>query len=102
MTLAGLILEAVLWVFIGLLWIRFIVDWVQVFARSWEPFYQPSNRPSEYREQAWAATETAFQAFKMFLDERRVRRVAGSHLVAVAPIGRSGQGARYLPHARLG
>ncbi len=37
MTLAGLIIEAVLWVFIGLLWIRFIVDWVQVFARSWEP-----------------------------------------------------------------
>jgi YggT family protein len=37
LTLAGLIIEAVLWVFIGLLWIRFIVDWVQVFARSWEP-----------------------------------------------------------------
>ncbi len=37
MTLAGLIIEAVLWVFIGLLWVRFVVDWVQVFARSWEP-----------------------------------------------------------------
>ncbi|RHW25171.1 YggT family protein [Nocardioides immobilis] len=37
MTLVGLIIEVVLWVFIGLLWIRFIVDWVQVFARSWEP-----------------------------------------------------------------
>ena len=35
--LAGQIIEAVLWTFIGLLWIRFIVDWVQVFARSWEP-----------------------------------------------------------------
>jgi YggT family protein len=33
----GLILVAVLWVFIGLLWIRFITDWVQVFARRWEP-----------------------------------------------------------------
>ena len=27
----------VLWLFIGLLFIRFIVDWVQVFARSWTP-----------------------------------------------------------------
>lgn len=23
--------------FIGLLWVRFVVDWVQVFARSWQP-----------------------------------------------------------------
>ncbi len=37
MSLAGQIIEGVLWTFIGLLWIRFIVDWVQVFARSWEP-----------------------------------------------------------------
>ena len=37
MSLAGQIIEGVLWTFIGLLWIRFIVDWVQIFARSWEP-----------------------------------------------------------------
>ena len=37
MQTVGLIIEVVLWTFIGLLWIRFIVDWVQVFARSWEP-----------------------------------------------------------------
>ena len=37
MTIVGWTIEAVLWVFIGLLWIRFIVDWVQVFARAWEP-----------------------------------------------------------------
>jgi YggT family protein len=33
----GQTLYLVLLVFIGLLWIRFIVDWVQVFARQWEP-----------------------------------------------------------------
>ena len=33
----GLVLWYVLFIFIGLLWIRFIVDWVQVFARQWEP-----------------------------------------------------------------
>jgi YggT family protein len=37
LSLAGQIIEGVLWTFIGLLWIRFIVDWVQIFARSWEP-----------------------------------------------------------------
>ena len=37
MEIAGRIIDVVLWVFIGMLWIRFIVDWVQVFARSWSP-----------------------------------------------------------------
>jgi YggT family protein len=33
----GMIFYVLLWVFLGLMWVRFIVDWVQVFARSWEP-----------------------------------------------------------------
>ncbi|MCL2544113.1 MAG: YggT family protein [Nocardioidaceae bacterium] len=33
----GQVIEGILYVFIGLLWIRFITDWVLVFARSWEP-----------------------------------------------------------------
>ena len=33
----GVVLWYVLFVFIALLWVRFIVDWVQVFARQWEP-----------------------------------------------------------------
>ncbi len=37
MSVVGQILHGLLWVFIALLWIRFIVDWVQVFARSWAP-----------------------------------------------------------------
>ena len=31
------VLLIILYVFFGMLWIRFIVDWVQVFARSWSP-----------------------------------------------------------------
>lgn len=31
------ILYLVLWLFLALLFVRFIVDWVQVFARSWSP-----------------------------------------------------------------
>jgi len=37
MLIVGQVIEGILWVFIALLWIRFIVDWVQVFARAWEP-----------------------------------------------------------------
>ncbi len=37
MQIIGTTLVLILYVFIGFLWIRFIVDWVQVFARQWEP-----------------------------------------------------------------
>ena len=33
----GLVIHVILWVFIALLWVRFVVDWVQVFARAWVP-----------------------------------------------------------------
>jgi len=33
----GQVIEGLLWFFIVLLWIRFVVDWVQVFARAWSP-----------------------------------------------------------------
>ena len=37
MEIAGRIIEFVLWLFILLLIVRLIVEWVQVFARSWQP-----------------------------------------------------------------
>ena len=37
MQVVGQILYVAVWIFIALLWIRFVVDWVQVFARSWAP-----------------------------------------------------------------
>ena len=37
MHVVGTVFEYVLYAFIVLLWIRFIVDWIQIFARSWEP-----------------------------------------------------------------
>ena len=37
MSVAGGLIEGLLWFFIALLWIRFVVDWVQIFARSWTP-----------------------------------------------------------------
>lgn len=37
MHVVGQVIEGLLWFFIVLLWIRFVVDWVQVFARAWSP-----------------------------------------------------------------
>ena len=37
MYITGQVVQIVLWSFIALLWVRFVVDWVQVFARSWSP-----------------------------------------------------------------
>ena len=37
MEIVGSIIHVLLFTFIALLWVRFIVDWVQVFARSWTP-----------------------------------------------------------------
>jgi YggT family protein len=36
-TVVGQVVEGLLWFFIVLLWVRFVADWVQVFARSWTP-----------------------------------------------------------------
>jgi YggT family protein len=33
----GQVIELVIWTFIFLMLVRFVVDWIQVFARSWVP-----------------------------------------------------------------
>ena len=37
MTVVGLVIDTVLFLFLILLFIRFVFDWVQVFARDWRP-----------------------------------------------------------------
>ena len=37
MTLVGSVLDLILFIFLVLLFIRLVVDWVQIFARSWTP-----------------------------------------------------------------
>ena len=37
MSPVGLVVELVLYLFLVLLMIRFVVDWIQVFARTWTP-----------------------------------------------------------------
>lgn len=36
-TLLGSVIYVALWIFLLTLFVRLVVDWVQVFARSWEP-----------------------------------------------------------------
>ena len=37
MRVAGEVIEGLLWFFIAFMWVRFVTEWVQVFARSWSP-----------------------------------------------------------------
>ena len=37
MSVVGQVIEGLLWFFIVLLWVRFVADWVQMFARAWTP-----------------------------------------------------------------
>ena len=37
MHVAGQVIEGLLWFFIAFMWVRFVTEWVQVFARSWSP-----------------------------------------------------------------
>ncbi len=37
MQVAGEVIEGLLWFFIAFMWVRFVTEWVQVFARSWSP-----------------------------------------------------------------
>ena len=37
MLILGIIIELVLWFYIVLILVRIVVDWVQMFARAWQP-----------------------------------------------------------------
>ncbi|MBC2933542.1 YggT family protein [Nocardioides sp. zg-1228] len=68
----GSILVAILYVFIGLLWIRFIVDWVQVFARRWEP-----HGPLLVAlEGVYSATDPPIMALRRVIPPLRIGQVA--------------------------
>ncbi|HEX5919457.1 MAG TPA: YggT family protein [Nocardioides sp.] len=68
----GSILVAILYVFIGLLWIRFIVDWVQVFARRWEP----RGPMLVALEGVYSATDPPIVALRRVVPPLRIGQVA--------------------------
>jgi YggT family protein len=61
-----------LWAFFGLLWARFIVDWVMVFARSW----RPSGAAAAVLEVTYSATDPPLRALRRFLPPLRLGSMA--------------------------
>nr|WP_272917714.1 YggT family protein [Nocardioides flavescens] len=61
-----------MWVFIALMWIRFLVDWVQVFARSWAP----SGFLLVVLEFVYSVTDPPIKALRRFIPPLRIGQVA--------------------------
>jgi YggT family protein len=68
----GVILYAVLLVFLGLLFIRLIVDWVQVFARSWSP----TGPVLFVLEMVYSATDPPILLVRRYVPPLRIGSVA--------------------------
>ncbi|MDT0185467.1 YggT family protein [Microbacterium sp. ARD31] len=72
MQIIGQTLYIILFVFIGLLWVRFIVDWVQVFARQWEP----RGPLLVALEGVYSATDPPIMALRRVIPPLRIGSVA--------------------------
>ena len=72
MSVVGQILHGLLWAFIGLLWIRFVVDWVQVFARSWSP----SGPLLVLLEVVYSVTDPPIKALRRVIPPLRIGSIA--------------------------
>lgn len=72
MEVVGTVLLTVLWVFLGMLWIRFIVDWVQVFARSW----RPSGPVLVVLEVVYSTTDPPIKALRRVIPPLRIGNFA--------------------------
>jgi YggT family protein len=66
------VLHGALWVFIALMWIRFVVDWVQVFARSWTP----TGFLLVVLEIVYSATDPPIKALRRVIPPLRIGTVA--------------------------
>lgn len=72
MTVIGSTLYGLLFAFMALLWVRFIVDWVQVFARSW----QPTGVLLVALEVVYTTTDPPIRLFRRFIPPLRLGSVA--------------------------
>ena len=66
------IVYLILWLFLALLFIRFIVDWVQVFARSWSP----TGPVLVVLESVYTITDPPIMFFRRFIPPLRLGSVA--------------------------
>jgi YggT family protein len=66
------IIHGALWVFIALMWIRFVVDWVQIFARSWAP----TGFLLVVLEIVYSATDPPIKALRRVIPPLRIGTIA--------------------------
>jgi YggT family protein len=66
------IVYLVLWLFLALMFVRFIVDWVQVFARSWSP----TGPVLVILEIVYTITDPPIMFFRRFIPPLRLGSVA--------------------------
>ncbi|MEZ5095132.1 MAG: YggT family protein [Nocardioides sp.] len=72
MQVVGQLIEAVLWSFLALLWVRFVAEWVQMFARSWSP----RGVVLVGLELAYTVTDTPIKALRRVIPPLRLGGVA--------------------------
>ena len=68
----GSVLHGLLWLFILFLWIRFVFDWVQVFARSWSP----GGPLLVLLEVAYSVSDPPIKALRRFIPPLRIGNFA--------------------------
>ena len=68
----GQVIHLILWLFIALLWVRFVFDWVQVFARSWSP----RGPLLVLLEVVYSVTDPPIKALRRFIPPLRLGSVA--------------------------
>jgi YggT family protein len=66
------IIHVALWAFIALMWIRFVVDWVQVFARSWSP----TGLLLVILELVYSATDPPIKALRKVIPPLRIGTIS--------------------------
>ena len=72
MHVIGQIIEGLLWLFLVMLWVRFVVDWVQVFARSWSP----SGPLLVVLELVYSVTDPPIKALRRIIPPLRLGSIA--------------------------
>ena len=66
------VIHLLLWLFLALMFVRFIVDWVQVFARSWTP----TGPILVVLETIYTITDPPILFFRRFIPPLRLGSVA--------------------------
>lgn len=72
MHVIGQIIEGLLWFFLVMLWVRFVFDWVQVFARSWSP----SGPLLVVLELVYSVTDPPIKALRRIIPPLRLGAIA--------------------------